>query len=103
MLGDDSITGMIIPECDPENLDPILKRMEQIARDELHVILNLKKSKITRAWDLIEVLGYRNLFGYPVRDTERMIAVFLMPERRVNAGRIKARALGLAYANCGMD
>jgi len=81
-----------------------LDRARSIAADELQLIVNMKKSVVTNNKDEINFLGYRNENGMPVKTMEDWMLAFALPERQDETEMDTiARAVGLAYANCGVN
>nr|QLC36813.1 RNA-dependent RNA polymerase [Sarcosphaera coronaria partitivirus] len=62
-----------------------------------------KKSEILEGLDNAEVLKYRNRKGLPYRDSLMLLAQLAYPERSRSLSQLKARVIGIAYANCGSD
>lgn len=64
-------------------------------------VLSTEKSKILPSLEDAEVLRYKNTNGMPYRDELQLLAMLRNPERRSDLGSLKARAIGIAYADCG--
>jgi len=62
-----------------------------------------QKTELHEGWDNCEVLKYRNRNGLPYRDPLALIAQLVHPERKKSLSALKARAIGIAYANSGSD
>jgi len=99
VLGDDSFIALLYWIHD---LDNFKVRFKETSAELFGFVLNEKKSRFTRSESEIEVLGYGNDNGLPKPNLDKLVAQAVYPERRVDAPRIKARVLGLAYAACGM-
>jgi len=103
IMGDDNIFFA------RENFNRIVDFMlwlEPYAKSRHGMVLSILKSVWTTLRSKIEVLGYTNFYGMPVRDTGKLVAQLAFPERPVPENRNwmhAARALGLAYAACGND
>jgi hypothetical protein len=65
--------------------------------------VGFKKSEVRQGLDDAEVLKYRNKGGIPYRDSLMLLAQLAYPERSRSLPALKARAIGIAYANCGSD
>jgi hypothetical protein len=66
-------------------------------------VLSDKKSEIRDSLEHAEVLKYRNRNGIPYRDPIALLAQLRHPERSDTLQALMARAIGIAYANCGSD
>lgn len=66
-------------------------------------VLSDKKSEIRDSLERAEVLKYRNHNGIPYRDPIALLAQLRHPERSDKLQALMARAIGIAYANCGSD
>lgn len=66
-------------------------------------IVNDKKSEVLPSLDHAEVLKYKNKCGIPYRDPIALLAQLRHPERSDTLQALMARAIGIAYANCGTD
>jgi len=65
--------------------------------------ISQKKSELRDGLDDAEVLKYRNKNGIPYRNSTALLAQLIYPERSRSLPTLKARAIGIAYANCGSD
>jgi len=65
-------------------------------------VLNTKKSRMDNSLNGLPVLGFTNKDGYPTRDKEALLASLLYPERNTDQAKLMARAIGIAWANCGV-
>jgi len=66
-------------------------------------IVNDKKTEVSNTLEHMEVLRYRNRGGIPYRDRIELLAQLRHPERAITYQALMARAVGIAYANCGSD
>jgi hypothetical protein len=65
-------------------------------------VVNEKKSELLPSLENAEVLKYRNHAGQPYRDELALLAMLRNPERRSDLASLKARCIGIAYADCGV-
>nr|UDL14430.1 MAG: putative RNA-dependent RNA polymerase [Partitiviridae sp.] len=99
--GDDSLGGFL--ELIPEPVhNSFLDQFALYADQYFGAVLNVKKSRIRSTLDGLPVLGFSNINGYPIRDKEALLASLLYPERNTDQPRLMARAIGIAWANCGV-
>nr|WVD52803.1 RdRp [Wugcerasp virus 16]WVD52804.1 RdRp [Wugcerasp virus 17] len=98
--GDDSLIA--IPNLIPEShFESFISMFASTALTYFGSILNEKKSKMQSHLEGLPVLGFTNHFGSPVKDAAELLANLLYPERKSDENRLMARAVGIAYANCG--
>jgi len=100
VLGDDSIMGIRLNFAISDDL---MAAISDAALNLFGFVMNLTKSKVSKNTDEIEVLGYMNDNSFPKRDLDQLIATMMYPERWTSPGKLKARAIGMAYAACGRD
>jgi len=102
ILGDDSLFGLLE---EIKHLDPFLRALARHAKAKFGMEMNMKpgKSGITRNVNEISLLGYDYHNGEPRRDIPKLMAQFVNPERWTSPSQLKARALGFAYAACGLS
>lgn len=99
--GDDSIVCM--NEYVPEQVhQSFIDQFASIADRYFGAVLNTKKSKMGNSLNGLPVLGFTNQDGYPTRDKEALLASLLYPERNTDQAKLMARAIGIAWANCGV-
>nr|BCD56390.1 putative RNA-dependent RNA polymerase [Lichen partiti-like RNA virus sp.] len=100
--GDDSLVSLLttIPSIVHQ---PFLDTFAQYAEEYFGAILHTKKSKVHSSFEDVHVLGFKNRNGHPYRDPEELLASLLYPERATDLTRLMARAIGIAYANCGTN
>lgn len=102
--GDDNIAYL---DLDFQRVFDFYEWLPDYALKRWHMIVSVDKSSITRRRSKIEVLGYRNLHGMPVRDVSKLVATLAYPERYVTGPKwpiiMMSRAIGIAYANAGHD
>lgn len=98
--GDDSIGGLLesIPEC---YWPSFLEQFAYYGKLYFGSKLNLKKSELLSNLENAEVLKYRNHGGIPYRPELDLLAALYHPERNQTLPILMARAIGIAYANCG--
>nr|BBA66577.1 RNA-dependent RNA polymerase [Pear alphapartitivirus] len=63
--------------------------------------VNIRKSEVLPSLEGAEVLKYRNHGTMPKRDELQLLAMLRHPERTSSLSSLMARAIGVAYANCG--
>lgn len=71
------------------------------AKKYFGAVLSVDKSNVLPSLEGAEVLKYKNTNGYPYRDELQLLAMLRNPERRSDLGSLKARCIGIAYADCG--
>lgn len=97
--GDDSILLMAYLY---ETLKPsFLRFFAHYAKAYFNSTLSIDKSEILPSLENAEVLRYRNHATMPYRDELQLLAMLRHPERTVSLPALMARAIGIAYANCG--
>lgn len=98
--GDDSVGGLpsIIPEF---AFKAFIEQVKLHAQIYFGAQLNDKKSSLHRTLENVEVLKYYNHGGIPYRDEFSLLAMLKHPERSQSLPVLMARAIGIAYANCG--
>jgi hypothetical protein len=101
VLGDDSL--LIIRNFGTQDPPSLLTAIATIAFRLFGAIVNVDKSIITNDPNQIVFLAYQNRNGTPHRNVEELLAKFVHPERSWSSAKVKARALGFAYANCGVN
>nr|UWK02062.1 RNA-dependent RNA polymerase [Fusarium poae partitivirus 2] len=103
VLGDDNLIFA------RQNFDRICDFMIFLTKyaDTRHgMVVSILKSVYTKLRSKISFLSYENTYGMPTRPIGKLVAQLSMPERPIPDNRKwihAARALGLAYANCGQD
>jgi hypothetical protein len=103
VMGDDNLIFL------RQNFDRVLAFMvflEQYASTRHGMVLSILKSAYSNLRTKITFLSYENSLGMPTRPVGKLVAQLAFPERPIPASRNwihAARALGLAYANCGQD
>lgn len=100
--GDDSIGGLLeyIPEF---YYEPFLQQFAHYGELYFGAKLSVKKSKLHPTLDNAEVLKYSNKGGIPYRSEMELLAALYHPERSQTLETLMARAIGIAYANCGAN
>nr|UAW09571.1 MAG: RNA-dependent RNA polymerase [Aspergillus flavus partitivirus 2] len=99
--GDDSIVSL--NEFIPKQVhQSFIDQFANHADRYFGAVLNTKKSKMGNTLNGLPVLGFTNDNGYPTRDKEALLASLLYPERNTDQPRLMARAIGIAWANCGV-
>jgi hypothetical protein len=97
--GDDSI--ILMPYHYTVIKDSFLTFFSTYAKTYFGSTLNLKKSELLPSLEGAEVLKYRNRGTMPQRDELQLLAMLRHPERTASLPSLMARAIGVAYANCG--
>jgi hypothetical protein len=99
--GDDSIGGLhnIIPEF---YFPTFVSLFREYAKLYFGSELNDKKTELLSSLEGAEVLKYRNKGGLPYRPEDELLALLYHPERSQALPNLMARAIGIAYANCGV-
>lgn len=80
--------------------------LESYSKNRHGMIVSILKSVFSCIRTKISFLSYENNYGMPSRPIGKLVAQLAMPERPIPDSRRwihAARALGLAYANCGQD
>jgi hypothetical protein len=99
--GDDSI--ILILCCFILTVNWFLTMFKHYACLYFGSTLSDKKSEVRNSLQDAEVLKYRNKNGIPYRDSIPLLAQLRHPERSDSLQALMARAIGIAYANCGAD
>jgi len=84
-------------------LESFLSFFELYALSRYGMVLSKTKSVITTIRGKIETLSYQCNYGHPVRPLGKLVAHLCYPERGPRPKYTSARAVGMAYAACGMD
>nr|UUV42617.1 MAG: RNA-dependent RNA polymerase [Tuatara cloaca-associated partitivirus-1] len=100
IMGDDNC---IFTQWSLEQLESFFKFFITYANQRYGMIMSETKSTITSDRTSIETLSYQNNHGFPRKDITKLIAQLCYPERGVNVKFMSARAIGIAYAACGID
>lgn len=100
VLGDDNI---IMSPYSLQHSQKLFECIKSYTSKKYDMLLSFEKCKVTNLRSEIEVLGYRNNYGYPVRDTLKMVGQLAFPERHCAHDDMCTRAVGLAYASAGCD
>lgn len=102
VLGDDSIVGLE-EFIGPKDWNEFLNKFANEARLRFGAELNLDKSKISNSLNGLTFLGYEYSNALPKRDSLALLAQFLHPERSWDINKVASKAIGIAYASCGLD
>lgn len=97
--GDDSI--FLMPYHYILIKETFLQFFSTYAQQYFGSTVNLRKSEILPSLEGAEVLKYRNCGTMPRRDELQLLAMLRHPERTSSLPSLMARAIGVAYANCG--
>lgn len=97
--GDDSI--ILLMSHYTTIKDSFLPFFSLYAQQYFGSIVNTKKSEVLPSLEGAEVLKYRNFGTMPKRDELQLLAMLRHPERTSSLPSLMARAIGVAYANCG--
>jgi hypothetical protein len=103
VLGDDSLIKLatLIPASAH---DDFFLALQDKATHYFGSIISLNKSKVSNSIMDTEVLGYRNLHGLPRRSTSELLAkLYFSKSRNPTPSISMGMAIGIAYANLGMD
>jgi hypothetical protein len=103
VLGDDNL---IYLKQNFERVCNFMIFLEQYSKDRHGMVLSILKSMFSHLRSKISFLSYENDYGYPTRPIGKLVAQLAFPERPIPDERQwihAARALGLAYANCGQN
>jgi len=100
VMGDDNsgFTHLSLP-----SLSCFIRWLEEYALSRYGMVLSKTKSVITNDRGSIETLSYQCNYGMPIRPLGKLVAQLCYPERGPRPKYTSARAIGLAYAACGMD
>jgi hypothetical protein len=98
--GDDSVIKLIV--YIPADQHEAFRTEFQLKA--LHYFnVEVKSEKIEVSNDgQVEVLGYRNCNGYPVRDEIKLIAMLLHPRGSPDREKLMSKCAGFMYASCGL-
>lgn len=95
VLGDDSIFS----SSEKFSLPMMTDLMESIGMK-----VNMSKSQVDQDLNSIKFLGYKINHGLPHKERNEWMAALMLPERPDHSwDDVASRALGLLYANCGVD
>jgi len=103
IMGDDNV---IFFRRHYDQIHMFLPFLEDYSQARYGMVLSILKSLATSLRSKIEVLSYTNNYGFPIRNSGRLVALLAFPERPIPKDKewIHAtRCLGIAYANCGHD
>jgi hypothetical protein len=100
IMGDDNSAFTLWPLA---RLSAFLSFFEDYAFSRYGMVLSKTKSIITDIRGRIETLSYQCNYGLPQRPIGKLVAQLCYPERGPRPKYTSARAIGLAYAACGMD
>ncbi|BCL64196.1 RNA-dependent RNA polymerase [Neurospora discreta partitivirus 1] len=103
VLGDDNL---IFLRQRFQRVIQFMSFLSSYAEQRHGMVVSILKSVYTSLRTKITFLSYENNYGMPIRPIGKLVAQLTMPERPIPHGRQwihSARALGLAYANCGQD
>jgi hypothetical protein len=84
-------------------LEDFISFFESYALKRYGMVLSKTKSVITVFRNRIETLGYSCNFGMPTRPIGKLVAQLAFPEHGPIPKYTSYRAIGMAYAACGMD
>ncbi|ASA47451.1 RdRp [Wilkie partiti-like virus 1] len=100
VMGDDNVIFLPTGKRSHEQL---LNSITNYAEKIFGMKLNQEKSTFTANKNKIEVIGYTNKNGLPHRDIGKLVAQLAYPERHCNDEDMCMRAVGMAYASCGVN
>jgi len=84
-------------------LEQFVTFLETYALTRYGMVLSKTKSVITMFRNRIQTLSYECNFGMPTRPIGKLVAQLCYPEHGPIPKYMSARAIGIAYAACGMD
>nr|UNI73945.1 MAG: RNA-dependent RNA polymerase [brine shrimp partitivirus 3] len=84
-------------------LEQFIEFFERYALERWNMTLSKSKSVITSQRQYIETLSYACNFGWPRKPIGKMVAQLCYPEHGAVDKYMSVRAIGMAYAACGMD
>nr|UDL14400.1 MAG: putative RNA-dependent RNA polymerase [Partitiviridae sp.] len=99
--GDDSLILMLYHIASLFAMS-FLSMFKHYAQIYFGAIVSEQKSELLPSLENAEVLKYRNHAGMPYRDELALLAMLRFPERRSDLASLKARCIGIAYADCGV-
>jgi len=100
IMGDDN---SIFAPIKLDKLTEFFNWFTDYAKIRFGMIINVAKSAITSMRRKIEVLGYSNNYGFPVRSLSKLVGQLAYPERHVSDADMCMRAIGFAYASCAQS
>lgn len=103
VLGDDNL---IFLRHNIERVTRFMSFLDTYCLQRHGMVLSVLKSVYSNLRTKLTFLSYENSNGMPTREIGKLVAQLAMPERPIPPTRQwihAARALGLAYANCGQD
>ncbi|QFU95809.1 RNA-dependent RNA polymerase [Betapartitivirus sp.] len=103
VLGDDNL---IFLRQNFSRVHGFMEFLDRYAKQRHGMVLSILKSVYTTLRSKITFLSYENFYGMPTRPIGKLVSQLAMPERPIPDSKSwihAARALGLAYANCGQD
>jgi len=99
--GDDSIISILAPFQLVSSW--FLNMFTHYADLYFGAIVSESKTEVRETLENAEVLKYRHRNGIPYREPLSLLAQLRHPERSHSLTALKARSVGIAYANCGSD
>lgn len=101
VLGDDNI---IFAKWDNDQVDRFLDKLEENATHKYQMKINRTKSHRTTNITELEVLSYKiGKEGIPSKNTAKLLAGLLFPERKFKKEYAAYRAIAFAIASAGQD
>lgn len=100
VMGDDNVT---LTQWSLPKLFDFCDYLVNYAWKRFGMKINPDKIIRTSCRHEIEILSYQVNFGRPRRRPDKLIAQLCLPERGVVDKWMSMRAIGIAYASCGMD
>lgn len=103
VLGDDNL---IFLRHNIERVTQFMSFLDSYCESRHGMVLSILKSAFSNLRSKLTFLSYDNTDGFPTRSIGKLVAQLAMPERPIASTKQwihAARALGLAYANCGQD
>ncbi|AAP79988.1 putative RNA-dependent RNA polymerase [Ceratocystis polonica partitivirus] len=100
LMGDDNV---VFAPDKLSQLHSFFKFLPDYAKKRWNMKVNVDKSIFTTLRRKIEILGYTNNYGMPVRSLSKLIGQLAYPERHVNDSDMCMRAIGFAWCAAASD
>lgn len=100
IMGDDNsgFTNWTLPQ-----VERFAEFTATYAKTRYNMTINTKKCILTDNRQYIETLSYQCNLGFPTRPIDKLVAQLCYPEYGRVPKYMSYRAIGLAYASCGMN
>jgi len=100
IMGDDNI---VFSQQSAHKILEFLEWFTDYSLRRFGMVINFTKSSATSIRRKIEVLGYANNYGMPVRSISRLVGQLAYPERHVTDEDMCMRCIAFAFTSCGQD